>query len=88
MKQHREMLGAVPLQQRPVVESEPRRVLGDVDIDGRAGEGGGDNERQMSGQHGVRLPCRKPHDHLAGRRESSEGPGMSKSHCKYSFYPA
>jgi hypothetical protein len=34
-----------------IVERKARGLLGEDDIDGRAGEGGGDDESELSGQH-------------------------------------
>ena len=47
------LVGGLPLgKQRPVVQLEPRRLLGEIDVEGRAGEEGGNDESEMSYKHG------------------------------------
>ena len=47
-------VGRLPFgEQRAVVEHESRRLLGDVDVDRGTGEDGGDDQGELSGEHGI-----------------------------------
>jgi hypothetical protein len=49
-------VGQLPFREEgAVVEEKPRRLLGEIDIEGGAGEGGGNDQRQLSEDHGSSL---------------------------------
>jgi hypothetical protein len=43
------------LQETPVIETETRRLLGEVDEERRSGKGGGDDRCELSCKHGSLL---------------------------------
>jgi hypothetical protein len=77
------LVGLLPLDQEgPVLQLEPCRLLGEINLEGRPGERGGDGKREMSNHHGpalILLPLVNPGE----KTELRSSPLVQKSGIPY-----